>query len=362
MGLLLLIVIALALLFIPLIPAIIEWLRRSDIDPVPISSTYGVDVRYFAIGLRSFLHKTFPDFMKGDAERYSADFNGTAQKNTPFYIIGKDGAHRLNTLEENSRSTKSILLSHHPMTLQPDILFESEIYCKSSITCSPNDIFRAMLAEGNIQFGPNNSVLRWVHSEDSITAEPQSHFYGRMSAEKSIHLSPQTHFERLHAPHVYFGAPGNTPNQNPIEEKHPLKIEKLVPVIDSDGGRWLVDGDLVIPENSYFAGNIVSRKSVSIGSGSVIKGSIKSNGHMVIGENVTITESIVSDQNLLIGPYSQIAGPVIADGTITIATGCRIGTHECLTSISADTILIALGTVCHGTIWARIGGNVGNDI
>jgi predicted acyltransferase (DUF342 family) len=380
--------ITMLLFILPLIPAILEWQTKSDALPMNVSSTYQNDVRFFAKGFNSFLRSKFVEFMDGAREDYTKSVTGLLRKNERFNIIGESGRLELNPVEEQKRSISILTLSHFPIVLPSNMLFESEIYCSSTITTASDNIFRALLADGNIYFAENNKVLRWVHSDSSIEAARNCIFYGRISAERSIALAANTRFQRAHAHNVYFGdykggivalsdkallennvttMHHETVQQDPIPQSKGLRavkagnlaphnvvnIAELATVIDHSAGRWLVDQAITLPDNCYFEGNLVSRGNVTIGKGSVIKGSIKSNETMTIHENVTINGSIVSGKNLNIGEACLIAGPVVAEELVTISKGSIIGTENFLTTISAQNIHVESGVLCYGTLWAR---------
>lgn len=343
--------ITLTLFLVPFIPAILEWKTKTDVDPLYVSSDYKNDVTFFAKGFGDFLRKNFADFMGGSKSSFVDPANILLENGTSCHIIGKTGIFQLSPSEESKRFTKRLMLSHHALTLQDRMLFESEIYSSDAIITGKQNIFRAMLAAGNITFAAGNKVLRWVHSDSHIAAAGNCEFYGRISAAKSISLVENTRFQRIHAPAVYFG-PITEAAAQPKTPLIPAHIEDLAKVIDVSAGRWLVDGDLTIPEYSSFTGNLVAKGNVTIGKGSVIRGSIKANGDMTIGEQVTITGSLVSVKDLKIGAGGALAGPVISEMTVSIGKGTIVGAETVPTTVSAKKLHIEPNVVCYGTLWA----------
>jgi hypothetical protein len=55
-----------------------------------------------------------------------------------------------------------------------------------------------------------------------------------------------------------------------------------------------------------------------------------------------------------------VKGPIIAEREVIIDSGVQVGLSGTPTTVSAPLIHLALGSVLHGTAWARVEGRVGD--
>ena len=55
---------------------------------------------------------------------------------------------------------------------------------------------------------------------------------------------------------------------------------------------------------------------------------------------------------------ARVVGPVISEGDVLIGSGALVGLPEANTSISARNILVEVGAVVHGAVWAHEVGMV----
>ena len=336
-------------LLVPLIPAIIEWRTKSDANPINIPATYYNDATYFAQGFRTFLTKNLPVFMRGE-EQDEETINTRFENGTPVQIVGKPGI-KLNDVEIGTRETSKVLVSTHPLVFADDMLFESEIYSQQEIITGRDNYFRAILAEGKISFGSGNKVLRWAHSERHVTAGERCEFFGRVTAAEEIYFSKHTKVQRVYAPVIYFGLETKSkvhPKTHAFSEFS--KIEDYVKLIDISGQRYLCE-EIILPQNFYFKGDMVSRGKIVIGEGSYVIGNLKSNQEMEIKDNTHIEGSVVSTNKITIGKNCTIKGPVISEEEIIVSGGTIIGSPKIPATLSAKRMEIALGVVVYGTIW-----------
>ena len=345
--------ISLFLLFsIPLAPAINEWVQKKDAQPLTVDRDYDGNISHFASAFRSLIADRFSDalnesLLTGQAHR------GTLSTGVVYQIVGSDGKLFFDIEADRSSSSSNVILSAYPLYLRPRTFFEAEVYSAQQIISGNFNIFRAILADGDIQLGSNNYLLRWAHTATTIRIKRQAHLYGRISAGKAIMLADGCQFSRMFAPYISFGTPTQAAPINTTPLNRLMQLKPSARLLDHSINRWLVQGHLKIPAHAFHRGNLVALGKLTVGSGTCILGSLKSNGDMRLEGNLRIDGAVVSAKNLYIGPGCRIKGPVVAENIIHIETNTVIGSLLDLTTITAPNIEIALGSVAHGTVWAR---------
>jgi len=340
------------LFVLPLLPGLVELRFATDTKPLSVIQEYNTDITYFAKGFKTYLEKNFISFFSAEQKLNVPIQQGILRDNTNFQIIRNRTIPVFNLQEISRAKTDWLIIADSALILPGQIFFQKEIYSRNSISAGENSQFRALLAEENITLGKGCSILRWVHSGGSLFVDPNCNLYGRASAGSSITLSKRCVFERLHAPKIMFGK--SQPVAAGRKKIHELlKVTTIPNVKDQYTRRWLIDGDIEIPENSFFDGDLIASRNVVIGAGSHIRGSIKSNNDLQLQNNVQVDGSVVSTGNLYIGNNCNLSGPVIAEDTIFIETGSTVGTETAQTTVSGLKIHIASGVVVFGSVWAE---------
>ncbi|OGI42388.1 MAG: hypothetical protein A2150_04685 [Candidatus Muproteobacteria bacterium RBG_16_64_11] len=95
-----------------------------------------------------------------------------------------------------------------------------------------------------------------------------------------------------------------------------------------------------------------------IGAGCHIAGSIKGHEDIQIDHGTRIDGSLIGAGNIYLVHDCQVRGPLLSERDIFLGPGCRIGTRQHRTTMNADHLYIAPGTVAFGTVRARVMGTV----
>lgn len=346
-----LVLVTIGLYMLPLAPGLIELAWPTDNAPLRVVQENDGDVRHFAHGFRRYLNTHFSQLINQNAHE------GQLPDGTHYKIAPESGATYA-TGAEGVQNVRNMLVSRHPLTLQDGLFFESEIYSAQSLRTGKDSNFRALLANEDVYLGERSAVHRWVHTEKALHVATGCMLFGRASAEHLIVLAQECGFERLHAPRIEFGMAKQSGTEPQASRQHLIVVSELDHVKDRYERRWRVKGELNLPDNRFFDGDIVAGKGVRLGSGSHIKGSIKSNGDFHIGNNVTIEGSVVCTGDLYIGKGCRIKGPVTAENIIVIGAGTVIGSPETPTSVIAPAVYVDGGCVVYGSVWASDEGLV----
>jgi hypothetical protein len=351
MSLLAFLFVTFLLFLLPLLPAIFEFAYPTDNKPLRIVQEYDTDIRHFANGFRVYLQKQFGENFHQVLAEGVAFQEGNFADGAPFQVLGRDNAPEFSTGEKMSLSSQKVIISTAPLKLPARYSFDREIYSTEDITSGIEGHYRALLAEGNIVLDKSCTLLRWVHSAKALRVGRDCRLYGRASADETIQLAQGCEFERISAPRVIFGeefsALITTWDKNTLQAlKEPTNISFKY------NNRWVIDGSITLPENSYFEGDIIATQDIVIGHGSFIKGSVKSNRNLTLESKVCIEGSAVSAGNITTGNGCTITRPVIAEEQIFIGSGNSIGLEVFPTTVTAPVVVVTTGTIVYGSVWA----------
>lgn len=194
-----------------------------------------------------------------------------------------------------------------------------------------------------------------VYEENGeMTAAPGCPLVGTVSAERTLRLNAGCSFERLHAPTVWFG--------NEVERAdcpaEPCTPFEPPPGVEKAANRFLVRGDLVVPEHTLIESDLVVTGALHLGAGTVMEGSAKSHGHLVLAPNVVVRGSLFSKGDLRVGARSHVCGIAVAEEELVLAAGSVVGMGEAETTASGRWVKAEAGACVHGTVWALEGGCV----
>jgi len=353
--------ITITLAVVPLLPALIEWRRKTDTTSLDVVRESDVDIRYFAHGFRAYMKIELERIV--NACRASGESReGILEDGTGYIVSGGETLPSWAETEQKAGTVERLLISCRDLRLPEETAFMKEIYSEGSIEGGPRSVFRAVLADGEIRLGTESRTLRWMHAGKTVYAASGSVLHGRVSADETIVIEEGCMFERLHAGRIEFG-PLDRPAWSPpmpdgAAPKAVLRKRDVPHLIEDRAGRWLIEKELDIPPDVLVEGNLVVTGWIRIGKGVRINGSIKSHKDMVIGEGVLIEGSAVSGRSIRVAPDCRIHGPLLAERDITLEANVAVGSDDHPTTVSARNIEISAGTVVCGTIWAHGRGQV----
>lgn len=356
-------IVTLLLMVLPLLPAISEWLKPTDEKPVKIVQDFDSDTSHFAKGFADYIRKNFGWFFSENPK--AEDEHGVLKDGTVFTLFYNSDKLQLSTEETSRKKTSRLLFAENDFVLSGNTSYHKEIYGKRSVVSGENSNIRAILTEEDIHLQKNTTIIRWAHAGRVLRADVNCTLYGRISAGDYLLLSVPCSFQRMSAPLIQFGEYSEKTAQKTWSPKLALNnfrpLETLPDLKEQDGRRWLVSGDLRIPSNSLFNGDIIASRNMTIGAGSVINGSIKSNGRLYIEDGVQVQGSVVSAGDMIIGSGCEIMGPVIAEGKLLLGKDSQIGGENSQTSVNAPVIHCHNGARVYGTIWAYDSGLLLSD-
>jgi predicted acyltransferase (DUF342 family) len=360
LALIVFLVLTSGLIVLPFVPAIVEWRRKIDAQPLRVVRDSQVDIRHFASGFREFVEGSFAALLDACRESKKTE-RGTLEDGTPYIVVGDRGTQVSKENVMQGLPDNRLVLAAGDLRLAGNTLFAAEIYAEGSVVGGEKNVLRAILAEKDINLGPDSTTLRWLHGGRSVNVESGCVLYGRASADDSIHIDEDCRFERLNAPRIQFSSREN-PGTSAVRRVHGKRVIlnrfDISNRVETAAGRWLVFGDMKIPDGKIVGNDLVVTGCLDIGERVLVKGSIKSRKEMHVGPGVEVEGSVVCERDIHIESDCRISGPVLSERTIFIRSGSSIGSREHPTTVSSGKIFIEPGVSVYGSVWAHQEGRV----
>ena len=324
---------------LPMLPAIIEWARPSDVVPLHIDTQDALDPPFLA---RSFVARLF-----------AAVDNGETQLGRTL-IAKAPGRGLWPLMPEEERAGLSRRAWHAVAhaALPPGVSFLAEVAAQGDLRTSMQCSYRGLWAGGSLHLAPRASVLRWAHGAE-VEVAPGCRLDGRVSADERITLRGESSFTLLHARAVHFAAAeeaaASAPPAGPV-----LFTAGLPPPVawDAAAARGTCDEPLDIASDSAWYGDLVCRGDLVLGTGCQVHGSLKARGDIGLDDRCRITGSVVAEGRIELGARCSVRGSVVSETAIVLGAGCRIGAPGAPATVAAPSIVVAPGVIVHGTLWA----------
>lgn len=334
-------------------PALRELYQRSDVESLRVVREDDSDVHYFARRFRARVD-SYLDSVTASSKERGESISSALQSGIRYLLVRDDGTVAMPASRDSKSSGVNIIMAPSAVTLPRETALMTELFAANTLRGGEANIFRAILAEQDISLGKGSTVLRWLHAGGAIRADSDCTLYGRASSDRLIALGNGCTFEHLHAPCIEFGKPG----KQDLAEHAGLKTVPLGPkalskTVEVTGRRWLIHHDVDIPAGRFIDADIVVTGSLHVGAGCHISGSIKGHEDIRIDQGARIDGSVVSVENIYLAHDCHVRGPILSERDIYVGPGCRIGMPQHRTTVNADNLYIAPGTVAFGTVRAR---------
>jgi cytoskeletal protein CcmA (bactofilin family) len=343
---LLLIAIVTAWAYLPLAPAVRELQEATDVAPVRVVQASAVDVHHFARGYRSFLEEHLAAAM-ARCRNLGRPQHGQLDEGIPYSVV---------TSWDGKTPPVGMIVCSRSLAVPARGVFRFEMYAAGSMVGGELAVYKAVLAERDIDLAPRSTSLRWLHAGLVVRVGRDSRLHGRVSAGTAIELADGCFFERLNAPRITFGR--DVQVARPTVARTPLTVDDVEHVLDPSAGRWLIRGEAHLPPARSVETDLVATGDVRVGKDVQVIGSIKSRRDVYLGMGVEVHGSVVARRHVYMSEGCIVHGPILAENTIFIGTGCRIGSPSMPTTVGARRIHLSEGVVAHGTVWAHHEGVV----
>ena len=333
----LLLLATLSVVLLTMAPALREWLRPSDVQPLSIEEDDALEPLYLA---RSFALRL------ADALRVGACMLGR----TDIVACGPGGVLPALTAQEQADRV-SHRLWHAPgdLELPQGMAFYAEVSAQGVLRTAAHGVYKALWAAQRLQLGSHVSVLRWAHAAE-VAVGPDCHLEGRVTAAQRVVLAPGTRFGLLHAPRLEF---------QPVAARQAAGLPCVGAAApagmawDAASRRAISRGPLVLQAAACLQGDLVCHGDLTLGAGCTVRGSIKVHGGIVAGVGCQVEGSVFATRGIRLGPDCSVRGVLTSEAAVALATGCTVGTPAALSTVCAPRLEIAAGVVVHGTAWAQ---------
>ena len=331
---------AMALIVLPFLPTLREWLSPTDDAPLPIDQNATHGLRHFADSFRNLVgHLLGPAPTRDELHRIGKTLfhNGTQVT----ILHDGDGLDVLETGVELQEVGKlaHIAIFADEARIAANCKTQADIFALQDIQIGSNAQLRACCAVGHMRLAQNVLIHRWADAQ-TIVAGRDLIVHGRITALGSIRFSDNTQFVRAGAPTIYFGERDNAHVVAPAVEPLPIPSSR----------RYLLDGDTTISDEIPCNGDFVIRGSAQVFTGSIIRGSIKAHDFLRLHENVSVSGSVISSRGIVIGAGCAILGPLISEDDIIIGPNSVVGCAATPTTISCRKLVVTQGVIIHGVV------------
>lgn len=333
---------ALAWFLLPMVPALLELFRPTDVLPLQVVDRSAGEVDFFARNFRHYFEKQMAALAAlTDLERpKDALPDGTRLRKLKSAVDAASGTEDRLVVVEN------------PMTLAGDLTFLVELYARAALTGGPRAVYRAVYGERDLTLGEGSRVLRWAHAAGKLFVGAHSVLSGRISSDRMVSLGGGVLFERIGAPVIAVGTEHEPPPDPPAKPKEFTLPKGAYPA----GEHTRIEGDLFVPEGVRVTGSLVVAGSVTIGLGTIVEGSIKAHRDVELADEARVLGSVVARRRVLTGAAAWILGPVIAEEQVRLGRGSVVGGPNHPATVSAPKVELAQGATVYGQISAPNGG------
>jgi cytoskeletal protein CcmA (bactofilin family) len=342
--------ITLAWFLLPLLPALLELFRPTDIAALKVVDRSSGYVAYFARNFRQYIRRQTAAM---PASQQTGDFVGQLSDGTRMVRLSTAGG--LERVGVGPQDTEHrLVVFEAPRSLSGGETFLMEVYAREPLTGGPNAVYRAVYAERDLTLGRDSAVLRWAHAGGRLAVGPDSVLRGRTSSDTGVVLGAGVAFERIGAPIISAGA--DEPSEPPPPPPSMPRLFKLPEAAKRIGDHTRIEGDLTIPVGVRVSGSLVVAGTLRIGLGAIIEGSIKAHRDVELAAEAQVSGAVVTRTRLVVGAGAWIGGPAIAEMSIRLDRGAVVGGADLPATASAPEVELARGATVYGQISAPNGG------
>ncbi len=328
---------------LPMLPAIVEWRRKTDVGPLFIDTSDAQDPAFLA---RSFAAHLAEAIVKGQ-NRLGRSLIAVAPADDDWPLTDR---------EWRDARSRRVWHAFTDAELPFGVNFLGEVAARGALRTAEGGLYRALWSGSTLQLAARSTVLRWAHGQ-VVEVGRGCRLAGRVSADDCILVRGKSSFTMLHAPTLRFsssrvGAPAPMPlNQSMFRLGLPEQVEW-----DGSACRGTADASLDVAAYRAWRGDLVCRADLFLGAGCNVHGSVKAHGDIVVEGHCTVNGNIVCEGAISLGAGCVVRGSVISEVEVVLGEGCLIGQPSRPATVAAPSIRIAPGVVVHGTLWASESG------
>lgn len=242
-----------------------------------------------------------------------------------------------------------------------DITFKKEIYARQNASFISIPSIRAVACQQNLYIGANTHIVRWADAVGNITVEENCNLGVSVTAENVIRIGKKCSFFRLYAKEIVFDAAnekleGSKSQQQQNETKKSLnrnqdvykKIERNIRYVNEKN----------TDENQHFNASIVTKHKLTILSGCVVQGDVRSHKSIRLDRGTVVCGNLFAEGNVFLEKGACVYGNIFTQNNIFIGDKVCIGQYGKIKSVIArEHIRIGHDCAIYGLIRAEKGGS-----
>lgn len=292
----------LILLVLPFIPAVIELIKKKDVEPLKIDIERYKDPAFFGKQYKIFLE----NLKRPDKKVYQLS------PNTLKIEVSKEKFETIKICE-NSLTTiqqeEIIIARGENVQTQEPLKTNREITVQGNLTVNHPLETKALLVEGNLVINSNLKVGYWIHVEGQAKINNTS-ILGVNAFFKELHIMSSCLFKRIFASKIFVGKISNQDKffseSNTSIIKGTIKAKKDITIKTQDRkliieGNLISDKSIIIEGDVWIKGNIFSHTGIVILNGAIV------------GEDNKI-KSIVAKKKIILVNNCKIYGYLHTEG------------------------------------------------
>lgn len=359
-----------AMLLAPFVPAMREWLRPTDTEPLQVTREFDGDIRYFAVYFERLWRDAAGAALNEAQAMRSNDQVATLGRDS-FRLLGDPAAWAAQHaaapgVDDEGPSAygggpggagggpgrvHEGLIAAGDLQLPERAAFERGVVACGTLRIGADTVVRSAQATEDLELAPGAAVLRWADCGRDMTIGDRASVLGRATASHEIRLGIGVEFQRMRAARIVVG---NAPE--PAAPQGLTEIAVKGTALDGEARYMRVEGDLNIAPRSRVSVNLIVAGDLTVGALAAVDGSIKGYGRVSIGRGARVSGSIAAVKSLRLEPGASAIGPLICEQLIELAYGSRVGTPQDQSTVTAERILLEDGATICGTVWARSAG------
>ncbi|MBO6573954.1 MAG: hypothetical protein JJ896_00935 [Rhodothermales bacterium] len=357
-GVVILIVAAALVLLLPAWPALTEWRTGRDKLPLTISDTYADDhhlvAENFGQEVATHVQEAVSNYLAAGGRP-----GGGVEALRKFYEV--IGPHSTDT-PDFQNGVLPLVVVRNTLTQWPaGAGLLRQTYISGAFESGQGSLIQKLFVDGDAFLGDETVIGDWIHARRTLRALAGCELNGSVAAHRMLQVWPGCQFERLASLEIRFGDEWHWPEGQVPSLHRTLDLPPLFRLngrAARHGKAHQVDGNLTIPPEHVWRGDLIVLGNLRLGRGARVEGSIKAEGSILLEVGASVEGEVFSNTSLELRAGSRVTGIAGSEGQLTVRWGAEVGTPETPSTATGNTVLMEQGARVHGVVMAVEAGRV----
>lgn len=231
-----------------------------------------------------------------------------------------------------------------------------EIYGKENVRIDGKGVsVRAVYAKKKLMLNDNTDIVRWADAEMTLAVYDNCRLGISATAGKMMSVGNNCTFHRLYAPHILIGQYPDGAGYSSFDVDRSLMIRNALKTVRDIK---YVDSSL-LNDNHEADITVISRHSVVVPEGIILKGDLRSHGCVKICDNAVVCGNIFAEGDIHMGAGVVVYGNIFSQSSIICEDRVVVGSKGSIVSMIARKHIIFEGrTILYGYAGCEGGGRV----